>query len=73
MPSLFLLIALWRKQKGRPEAAFGISGNRSKSARIEFDDQMRLHLDREGHFRKIRNARDLRILDDKENAPQPAC
>src|SRR3954447_10175950 len=31
-----------------------------KSARIEFDDQMRLHLNRERHIRQMRNAEELR-------------
>src|SRR5258705_8266794 len=31
-----------------------------KSARIEFDDQMRLHLDREGHVRQSGDAGELR-------------
>src|SRR3569623_1623 len=31
-------------------------------ARIEFDDEVRLHLNREGDFRQVRNARELRRL-----------
>ena len=49
------------QQKGPGKTgAFEIAKRRQKSARIEFDDQMRLHLHRERHIRQMRDAGELR-------------
>src|SRR5262249_41351804 len=50
-----------RQQKGPGKTgALEIDESESRSARIEFDDQMRLHLHRERHVREARHALKLR-------------